>query len=154
MQLYSRFIPRFYGCVCKTLRLFPLVVELSVVVMSARLNSMGSQFSIPVFWDLCSESVVTKTVETQLRTPTLVVWVQLPLGWNTYVLFNTNIVNFAWKTDEAQSIVMLIFILWWCLNLRWMRGGGVRLEVLFRTSWNWPLKFLQSVFFTFKSNLV
>ena len=33
----------------KNLRLFPLVVEHSVVVMSAKLNPMGSQFSIPVF---------------------------------------------------------------------------------------------------------
>ena len=53
--------------------------------------------------------------------------VQLPLGWNTYVIFNTDIVNFAWKTNEAESIVLLIFVLWRCLNLRWMRGGGVRL---------------------------
>ena len=36
---------------------FPLVVEHSVV-MSDRLNSMGSQFSISVLWNLCSESVV------------------------------------------------------------------------------------------------
>ena len=40
-------IPRLYGWVYKTLRLSPLVVEHSVVVMSARLNPMGSQFSIP-----------------------------------------------------------------------------------------------------------
>ena len=40
------------------IRLFPLVVEHSVVVMSARLNPMGGQFSIPVSWNLCSESVV------------------------------------------------------------------------------------------------
>ena len=53
--------------------------------------------------------------------------VQLPLGWITYVLFNTDTVNVAWKTDEAESIVLLIFALWRCLNLRWMRGGGVRL---------------------------
>ena len=51
----------------------------------------------------------------------------ITVRWNTYVLFNTDIVNFAWKTDEAESIVLLIFVLWRCLNLRWMRGGGVRL---------------------------
>ena len=51
------------------------------------------------------------TVETQLRTPTLVVRVQLPLGWTTYVLFSTDIVNFVWKTDEVESIVLLIFAL-------------------------------------------
>ena len=33
---------------------FPFVVELSAVVMNERLNPMGSQFSIPVFWNLCS----------------------------------------------------------------------------------------------------
>ena len=62
--------------------------------------------------------------------------VQLPLGWNTYVFFNTDIVNFVWKTDEgeAESIVLLIFVLWRCLNLRWMRGGGVGQKVLFRAS--------------------
>ena len=55
--------------------------------------------------------------------------VQLPLGWNTYMLFNTDIMNYVWKTDEveAESIVLLIFVLWRCLNLRWMRGGGMRL---------------------------
>ena len=37
-----------YGWVYKTLRLSPLVVEHSVLVMSTRLNLMGSQFSIPV----------------------------------------------------------------------------------------------------------
>ena len=44
----SRVIPRLYGWVYKTLRLFSLVVDYSVMVMSARLNSMGSQFSISV----------------------------------------------------------------------------------------------------------
>ena len=77
---------------------------------------------------------MAKTVETQLRTPALAVRVQLPLEWNVYVLFNTDIVNFVWKTNEAESIVLLIFVLWRCLNLRWMRGGGVRLQVLFRAS--------------------
>ena len=44
----SRVIPRLYGWVYKTLRLSPLAVDHSVVVMSARLNPMGSQFLIPV----------------------------------------------------------------------------------------------------------
>ena len=49
--------------------------------------------------------------ETQLRTPTLTVRVQLPLGWNTYLLFNTDTVNFAWEADEgeAESIVLFLF---------------------------------------------
>ena len=71
--------------------------------------------------------------ETQLRTPTLVVRVQLPLGRNTYLVFNTDIVNFVWKTDEgeAESIALLIFVFWRCLNRRWMRRGGVGQMVLF-----------------------
>ena len=58
------------------------------------------------------------------------------LGWNAYLLFNTDIVNLVWKTDEgvAESIAFLIFVLWWCLNLRLMRGGGVGQKVLFMTS--------------------
>ena len=52
------------------------------------------------------------------------------------MLFNTDIVNFVWKTDEREkeSIVLLIFVLWRCLNLRWMMGGGVGQKVLFRAS--------------------
>ena len=36
-----------------------------------------------------------------MRTPTLAIRVHLPLGWNTYLLFNTDIVKFVWKTDEV-----------------------------------------------------
>ena len=68
--------------------------------------------------------MVAQTVDTKLRTSTLAVGVQLSLGWNTYVLFN-NILNFVWKTDEweEESIALLIFVLWRCLNFRWMSGG-------------------------------
>ena len=61
---------------------------------------------------------------TQLRIPTLAVRVQLMLAWNTYLVFNTDIVNFAVKTN-AESTVLLIFLLWRSLHRRWMRGGGV-----------------------------
>ena len=56
--------------------------------------------------------------EIQLRTPTLAVQVQLLLGLNTYLLFNTDILNLMWKTDEgeAESIVWLIYFLWRCWN--------------------------------------
>ena len=54
----------------------------------------------------------------------MVVQVQLPLGWNTYLLFNTDIVNFVWKTNGGESIVLLFFVLWRCLNFRWMKGRG------------------------------
>ena len=36
----------------------PLVVEHSAGIMSARLNPMGSQFSISVLGNLCSESLM------------------------------------------------------------------------------------------------
>ena len=36
----------------------------------------------------------------QLRTPILAVLVSLPLEWNTYLLYLSDIVNFVWKTDE------------------------------------------------------
>ena len=49
-------IPRLYGSVYKNLRLSRLVVGHSIVVMSVRLNPMGSQFSVPVLTNLCSES--------------------------------------------------------------------------------------------------
>ena len=44
----SRVIPSLYGWVYKTLGLSPLVVEHSVVVISARWNPVSSQFPIPV----------------------------------------------------------------------------------------------------------
>ena len=53
----SSVISRLYEWVYKTLWLSPLVLEHSVVVMSARLNPMRSQFSISILWNLCSESV-------------------------------------------------------------------------------------------------
>ena len=64
------------------------------------------------------------------------VLVQLPLGWNNYLRFNTDMVDFMWKTDEgeAKEIVLLVFVLWRCLNHQWMRSGGVEQKVLFRTS--------------------
>ena len=67
---------------------------------------------------------------------TLAIRVQLPLKWSTYLLFNSDIVNFVWKTDdgEAESIVLLILVLWRCFNCRWMRVDGVGQKGLFRTS--------------------
>ena len=62
-----------------------------------------------------------------MRTPILVVRVQGPLGYNTYLLFNFYILNFVRKTDEgkAESIVLLVFALGWCFNRRWVMDGGV-----------------------------
>ena len=30
--------------------------------------------------------------------------VQLPLEWNTYLLFNSDIVNFVWKIDVGKAL--------------------------------------------------
>ena len=45
----------------------------------------------------------------------------------------------VWKTHEgeAESIVLLIFVLWAGLNCQWLRCAGVGQKVLFRVSWNW-----------------
>ena len=84
-------------------------------------------------------------MRSQLRTPILAVLFHLPLDWNTYLLFNSDIVNFVWKTNErcrgeggmrAESIVLIIFVLWRCFNLRWVKGCGVGQTFLFRSNWN------------------
>ena len=61
-----------------------------------------------------------------MRTTTLIVRVLLQLGWNTYLRLIL-IVNFVWKADEgeAKSIVLIIFVLWQCLNRQWVRDGGL-----------------------------
>ena len=66
----------------------------------------------------------------------IAVRVQLPLGWNTYLLFNADKLNFVWKSyeGEAESIVFLIFVQWRYFIRQWMRDGGVGSKVLFRAS--------------------
>ena len=55
--------------------------------------------------------------------------VQLPLGWNIYLIFNTDIVSFVWKTDEgeAESIVFINFcslvVLESSVDERWWGGA-------------------------------
>lgn len=53
----------------------------------------------------------------------LAVRVQLPLGYNNYLFFNSHAVNFVWETDEgvAGSIILLIFFLLGCFNCWWVR---------------------------------
>ena len=57
----------------------------------------------------------------------MAVRVQLLLGWNTYLLFNSNIVKFVWKINEreSESVVLIIFVYWRRFYCRWVRGGGV-----------------------------
>ena len=70
-------------------------------------------------------------------TPILAVLVQLLLEY--FLLFNSDIVNYMWKTDErggrgAESIVLLIFALCRCFNCWWVRVCGLGQIVLFRAS--------------------
>ena len=115
----SRVISEIYRWVDNNLRLSLLVVEHSVMVMTAgsqsRRSQIDSQFSISVLWNLCSESVWSKILRPNCGLQPL----PLPLGWNTYLLFNPDIVNFVWSVNFCS--------LW---------GGGVRLKVLFIASWN------------------
>ena len=65
-----------------------------------------------------------------LRTPVPAVLVHLLLEWKIYLHFNSDIVNFVWKTNEergrgAENIVLLIFVLWRCFTCRWVRSCGL-----------------------------
>ena len=41
--------------------------------------------------------------------------VQLPLGWNTYLLFNTDTINIVWKTDGGDLTLLELSVdeEWW-----------------------------------------
>ena len=87
-----------------------------------------------------------------MRTPTLAVRVQLPLGWNTYLLSNTDIVNFMWKTieGEVENIVLLIFVLFSSLvDEGWWSGAEGLILGQLKSYF-----FFQPVFFTFKGTLM
>ena len=52
----------------------------------------------------------------------MVVRVQLPLGWNTCLFFNSHIVNFVQESNEGEAgKILLIFVLWGCFNCRWVK---------------------------------
>ena len=95
----------------------------------------GTNFLFP-FYETCVQSQWDIKFWDQLKTQTLGVRVQFSLGWNTCLLFNTDVVNFVWKNDEGEegSIVLLIFVFWRCLNRRWVRVGGVGQKVVFRAA--------------------
>ena len=72
-------------------------------------------------------------------TPIPAVLVRLLLEGNTYLLFNSDIVNFVWKPirgggGKTESIVLLIFVIWRCFNRRWVSGCGLGQKVSFRVS--------------------
>ena len=56
-------------------------------------------------WILWAASFRFPFYESCVQNQTLAVRVHLPLGWNTYVLFNTDIVSFMWKTDEREAFL-------------------------------------------------
>ena len=102
--------------VYETLRLSRLAVEHSVVVMTTSFQSRQSQiesYGLPIF-NSCFikfEFRINRGIGVEFWDPS---WgVQLLLWWNIYLLFNSDIVSFVWKTDEgeAESIVLLIFVL-------------------------------------------
>ena len=70
--------------------------------------------------------------ETQLRNPTLTFPVQLPLGRNTYLLFNSDLVNFVSKMmrGRQKALFCYFFVFWRCFNRRSLWGGGVGAESL------------------------
>ena len=56
---------------------------------------------------------------------------------NACLLFNIDIVNFSRNTNEGKTeSILLIFVLWWCFNHRWVMGGGVLQKVLYWASRN------------------
>ena len=122
-----RVVSRLYGWVYKTLQLSPLVVEHSDMVVSGKLNRMFSQFSIP---------------EIKVRDPVEDSDTGVPSSITVKMEYFCFSILLLWTLcrksmrGETESIVLLIFVLLWCLNRRWMRGGEMGQEVLFRTSWN------------------
>ena len=64
---------------------------------------IGTQFSIPAVTKFVPRSGGRQVLWSWLRTPTLMVRVQLLLGWHTYLLFKSDVKNFVWKTDEGRQ---------------------------------------------------
>ena len=97
---------------------------------------MGSQCLILILCNLYSESVMGRnfwdpTEDCDTGSPSSVT-----VRMEYLLFFNSDIVNFVWKTDdeETESIVLFIFFLWLCFNRWWMSGDGVGQKVFFRAS--------------------
>ena len=71
---------------------------------------IDSQFSIPVFTKCMFKGSRVSSFVVLVEGSTLVIWVQLPLGWHTCWLFKSDVVNFVWKTDQAEARKKLIFV--------------------------------------------
>ena len=143
----SRVIPRLYGWVFKTWRLFPLANEHSVAVMTCGFPIKTIPDCILwvanfrfTFYQICFQNQWEhKILRSQLRTLAPAVLVLLLSEWNTYLDFNSDIVNFVWKTNQeggrSREHYLLIFVLWRCFTCRWVRGCWLGQKVLFRASW-------------------
>ena len=112
--------------VYKNLKVSPVAIGHSLVVI------------IPdwILWVASFQSLFYVTCIQNQWGHTLAVQVQWQDG--ILICFLILTVNVVWKTDEgeAESIVLLIFVLWQCFNFCWVRGGGFGQKVLFRASWN------------------
>ena len=95
-----------------------------------RLNPIGSQFSIPVLWNLCSGSArgmkFWDPVEDSDKVGPSSITVSNHRCFSILVLWS------LWSTieGETESIFLLISVLWRCFNRWWMRGGGDGAESL------------------------
>ena len=112
----SRVTPRLYGWVHKTLRLSPLVVEYSVVVMSYGyvlwLWVLDWILWVANFWFTFYETCVQNQWGNRILRPSWKLrhwWAKFNyrLKMKYLLAFNTYIGNFNWKTDKgkAQSII-------------------------------------------------
>ena len=127
----SSVIARLYGWVYKTLRLSPLVVEHSVVVMSARLNPIGSQFVqnqwSMIFWESIKDSDTGGLSS-------------IPIRMEYFLAFKywycELCVENRWGRGRNITFFFFFFFFLRGLNRQWMRGGRVGQKVLFRGSWN------------------
>ena len=128
----SRFISRLYGWVHKTLRLSLSVVNIVLWLWEQDGILWVANFRFP-FYKIC--------VQNRWGHKVLRPWWGL---WYWRSQFNYcqdgRLTRFSililWtlckKFDEgkSESIALLIFVLWRCMNCRWMRGGGVGQKVL------------------------
>ena len=101
----SSVIARLHGWVYKTLRLSPLVVEHSVVVMSARLNPIGSQFVqnqwSMIFWESIKDSDTSGLSS-------------IPIRMEYLLAFNTDMWTLCGKPMRERQKALLFFFFFFC----------------------------------------
>ena len=133
----SRVIQRLYGWVYKTLKLSPLVVNIVLWLWLRDWILWVVNFRLP-FYEIC----VQNQWEHKILRPSrgLRQWQpsSITIIMEYLLAFQYWYCELCVKTDqgEAKKIVLLIFVLWRCLDRRWMRGGGVGQKVLFKARWN------------------